>query len=349
MKILYAIQGTGNGHISRSRDIVPLLKQRAEVDVLVSGLNNIPELPFDITYRCKGLGYTFGKKGGIDFWESWKKAEFKNAQKEIRDLAITQYDLLINDFEPISAWAAKINKVPSVSLSHQAAVLHKNAPKPKHLDLPGKAVLKYYAPSDLQYGFHFESYDEKIYTPVIRQEIRKQEVKNKGHYTVYLPAYSVKKLILKLGCFEGAKWQIFSPKAKEAFQLGDIEVFPANNKAFIKSMAESLGVLCAAGFETPAEALFLGKKLMVIPMKTQYEQQCNAAALKKMGVPVLKNLKEKHLPELEKWLNSKLWVSQDYPDHLEEVIDTILDEQSSLRDFAYVQHLGYSLKGETAA
>ncbi|MEM8888746.1 MAG: glycosyltransferase family protein [Bacteroidota bacterium] len=349
MKILYAIQGTGNGHISRSRDIVPLLKKRAEVDVMVSGLKTRPELPFDITYTCKGLGYTFGKKGGIDFWESWKKAEFRNAQKEIRDLPISQYDLLINDFEPISAWAAKINKVPSVSLSHQAAVLHKNAPRPKHPDLPGKAVLKYYAPTEVQYGFHFESYDEKIYTPVIRQEVREQEVKNKGHYTVYLPAYSLKKLILKLGRFEGAMWQIFSPKAKEAFQVGDIEIFPTHNKAFIKSMAESLGVLCGAGFETPAEALYLGKKLMVVPMKTQYEQQCNAAALKKIGVPVLKNLKEKRLPELENWLNSTLWVSKDYPDHLESIIDGILNKASNCDSPAPIKHLDVSLKGETAA
>lgn len=349
MKILYAIQGTGNGHISRSRDIVPLLKQRAEVDVLVSGLKSRPQLPFEITYTCKGLGYTFGKKGGIDFWESWKKAEFRNAQKEIRDLPIAQYDLLINDFEPISAWASKIHRVPSISLSHQAAVLHKNAPKPKHPDLPGKAVLKYYAPTDVQYGFHFESYDQRIYTPVIRKEIREQKVQNKGHYTVYLPAYSIKKLIVKLGRFSGANWQIFSPKAKEAIKIGDIEIFPTNNKAFIKSMAESMGVLCGAGFETPAEALYLGKKLMVIPMKTQYEQQCNAAALKKMGVPVLKNLKEKRLSELEKWLNNPLWFSQNYPDHLEKIMDTILDEYRNFGEIAHIQTLGLSMKEESAA
>ena len=28
MKILYAIQGTGNGHISRARDIIPILKKK---------------------------------------------------------------------------------------------------------------------------------------------------------------------------------------------------------------------------------------------------------------------------------------------------------------------------------
>ena len=37
MKVLYAIQGTGNGHLSRAEDIVPHLQKRAEVDILVSG------------------------------------------------------------------------------------------------------------------------------------------------------------------------------------------------------------------------------------------------------------------------------------------------------------------------
>jgi hypothetical protein len=37
MKILFGIQGTGNGHISRAREIVPLLQQYGEVDLIVSG------------------------------------------------------------------------------------------------------------------------------------------------------------------------------------------------------------------------------------------------------------------------------------------------------------------------
>jgi predicted glycosyltransferase len=37
MKVLYAIQGTGNGHLSRAEDIVPYLRKRCQVDILVSG------------------------------------------------------------------------------------------------------------------------------------------------------------------------------------------------------------------------------------------------------------------------------------------------------------------------
>ena len=38
MKILYGIQGTGNGHISKAETIYPILKQYGEVDVMVSGI-----------------------------------------------------------------------------------------------------------------------------------------------------------------------------------------------------------------------------------------------------------------------------------------------------------------------
>ncbi|MGL5401221.1 MAG: glycosyltransferase family protein, partial [Plesiomonas shigelloides] len=38
MKLLYGIQGTGNGHLSRARELVPALRaQGIRVDVLCSG------------------------------------------------------------------------------------------------------------------------------------------------------------------------------------------------------------------------------------------------------------------------------------------------------------------------
>src|SRR5947208_2692630 len=91
-------------------------------------------------------------------------------------------------------------------------------------------------------------------------------------------------------------------------------------------MAGSEGVLCGAGFETPAEALFMKKKLLVIPMKGQFEQQCNAAALKDMGVPVIKSLKRKHVKKIKDWIENGTTVEVDYPDNTEEIINKILQQ-----------------------
>jgi len=329
VKILYAIQGTGNGHLSRARDIIPILQTKGEVDILISGTQADVDLPHSITYRFNGLSFIFGKKGGVDLLETYKKSNIRKLFSEINSLPVENYDIVINDFEPVSAWACYLKNKNCIGLSHQSAVLNKNAPQPKHVDVLGKSILKNYAPVTAQYGFHFNSYDENIFTPVIRQQVRKLQTRNKGHYTVYLPAYNDERIIEILKEFPETKWEVFSKHNKEKMQLNNISVCKVNNDAFIKSISNSAGVLCGAGFETPAEALFMKKKLMVIPMKGQYEQHCNAAALKEMGVPVIKSLKAKHIDKIKNWIDAGSVIPVDYPDITESIIDNILQKQTA--------------------
>lgn len=324
MKILYAIQGTGNGHLSRSMDIVPLLQQMANVDVLVSGKQGDLKLPFDVKYQFHGMGFVFGKSGGVDLWQSFYKSDVRKFIKEINKLPVDDYDLVINDFEPVSAWACYFKNKPCIGLSHQAAVLAAEVPRPDSTDMFGKMILKQYAPVTAQYGFHFKAFSNNIFTPVIRQQVRNLEVTNDGHYTVYLPAYDDERLIKKLSKFKKVEWQVFSKHNKKGFQYKNVGIQPINNEGFINSMASAQGVLCGAGFETPAEALFMKKKLLVIPMKNQYEQQLNAAALKAMGVPVIKSLKTKHEEAIQNWLNDGQVVEVNYPDQTQEILDLIM-------------------------
>ncbi|MEH0154353.1 glycosyltransferase family protein [Limibacter armeniacum] len=336
MRVLYAIQGTGNGHLSRARDIVPALQKYCEVDLLISGTQAEVQLPFEVKYRYKGMSFVFGKEGGVALWETVRITKPKRFRNEIASLPIQQYDLVINDFEPVSAWAAFLKGVPCVSLSHQCAVLSEKAPKPKKGDKLGKFILENYAPVQEHYGFHFDKYSEGIFTPVIRKEVRELEVTDQGHYTVYLPSYADKKLLKHLSKFEEIRWEVFSKHCQEELKEGNITIKPISNKAFIESMASSKGVLCGAGFETPAEALYMKKKLLVIPMKNQYEQQCNAAALKNMGVPVIKSLKKKHYETIQSWLESAQLVEVNYPDNAEEAVKILLEDfQAHMLSDAY--------------
>ena len=328
MKILYAIQGTGNGHISRARDIIPLLQLKGEVDILISGDSKEIEIPFKIDYKLHGLGFTFGKKGGIDLWKTFKDIDSKKLFKEIRSVPVEKYDIIINDFEPITAWAGKLKKVPVISLSHQSAVLNNKSPKPQKFSWLEKKILKWYAPSKHHYGFHFDNYNKNIFTPVIRSEIRRQKTFNKGHYTVYLPAYSDKKIIKVLSKFKGVKWHVFSKHSNENYIANNIIISPINNEKFIESLVSCKGVLCGAGFETPAEALYLRKKLLVIPMKTQFEQKCNAEALKQMGILVIKKLSLKHGQKISKWLKDNTIIEVDYPDITADIINMIFENHA---------------------
>ena len=322
MKILYAIQGTGNGHLSRARAIIPELCRHGEVDVLISGMQVDVALEYPVKFRLKGLGFIFGKDGGIDLLATYRKNKIRRFKREVNSLPVEEYDLVISDFEPVSAWACMQKGKPCIGLSHQAAVLNKKAPRPPKKDRVGTAFLNYYAPATKQYGFHFKAYDEHIFTPVIRDGVRRRVPMEEGHYTVYLPAYSDKKIEAVLLQFPEVQWDVFSKNAKAFSQHQNLVIRPIHDNSFLQSMAESKGVLCGAGFEAPAEALFLKKKLLVLPMKGQYEQQCNAAALKEMGVPVLRSLK--HVSAIEAWLDDSTIVEVDYPDNTAAIIAQVI-------------------------
>ncbi len=328
LKILFAIQGTGNGHLSRARDIYPELAKYGEVDVLISGIQADVAVPFPVKYKMYGMSFIFGKRGGVDILATTRRLKLFQLLRDIRNFPIEQYDLVINDFEPVSAWACKRKNLPCISLSHQCAVLTPHAPKPAAGDPMGKLVLERYAPVTAAYGFHFKAFDENIFTPVIRQEIRKLTPTNEGHYTVYLPAYDDATMVKHFSHFPNVRWQVFSKHNKEAFTTGNVSVQKINNEAFIKSMASSAGVLCGAGFEGPAEAMHLGKKVLVIPMLTQYEQQCNAAGAAVMGATVIKTLSEKYYAVIGDWLQNGKPIVVDYKDITASIIKDLITKHT---------------------
>lgn len=320
MKILYAIQGTGNGHLARAEEIIPPLRAYGEVDIFVSGAQADIKLSFPVKYQSKGLSFYFGKTGGIDLLKTFKGNSSRKVYKEIKKFPVENYDVVINDFEPITAWACRKRSVPCVGLSHQSALLSPHVPKPGKIDPLGEWVLRGYAPVDQYVSFHFERYDANMFTPVIRRAIREATIVNGDHYTVYLPAHDDKKLVPLLSKVKGVNWQVFSKHAQKPYHTGRLSVYPVNKDAFATSVARCRGILCGAGFETPAEALYMGKKLMVLPMKGQLEQHYNAAALNQMGVPVLKRLKKKHLEHIQNWVDTNERVNVSYNDNTAEAV-----------------------------
>ncbi|WP_256003148.1 glycosyltransferase family protein [Pedobacter deserti] len=323
MKILYAIQGTGNGHISRAREIVPLLERYGEVDLLVSGTQADVWPVQQVKYQLHGFSFVFGKKGGVDHYSTWKTMDLRRFIRDVRQLALKEYNLILNDFEPVTAWACRQQGVESVGLSHQAAFQSPKVPRPKSIDW-AQLVLKYYAPASHYVGFHFDKYDDFIYTPVVRSEIRNAPVSDEGHYTVYLPAIDDRILVPLLKQIPSVRWEVFSKHAVSNYEEGNVLVNRINNEQFNHSLASCTGLFTGGGFEGPAEALFLGKKLLVAPMKFQYEQQCNAYALKQAGIPVIWGSNKNWLPEIKAWIESRQEHQFSFPDETAAVIDQVV-------------------------
>ncbi|MDQ1163623.1 uncharacterized protein (TIGR00661 family) [Chryseobacterium sp. SORGH_AS 447] len=316
MKILYAFQGTGNGHVARAQEIVPILKKYAAVDTLISGHQSQLKADFDVNFQYKGISLLYNKTGGLSYRKTFTDNKFLEAARNIQEIDLSKYDLIINDYEPLTGWACKLKNIPMIELSHQASMLFKETPKPDKKDFFGELVLKYYVPSKKRIGFHFENYHPQIKKPVIRQKIRNLHPEKKGFYLVYLPSFSDENITKVLKQIP-VEWKVFSKYSRLQFKEKNVEIFPIDEIQYLKAFESCEGILCNAGFESPAEALFMDKKLFVIPIHNQYEQECNACALDKMGIPNSKILK---VEEIRSWVASDQHLRVDYPNDIEEIL-----------------------------
>ena len=326
MKVLYAIQGTGNGHVSRAREVIPFLKQQCELDILISGTQSDVQLPYHIKYKFNGVGFTFGKSGGIDFVDSFKNLHPISLINDIYQLPVKSYDLVINDYEPVSSWACKIHKLNCVAFSHQAAFLSDFTPRIKNKERFGESILKHYAPSTHKVAFHFDTYDDFIHTPVIRSQVRQMEITNKEHISVYLPAYSNEVLLKHFSKIPHVQFEVFCKHTKNASTIKNVTIKPVLNQDFITSLASSNGLITNGGFESPAEASFLGKKVMCIPMANQYEQQCNAEAFELMGGTRVYKIEEDFYKTTQLWLEKGKPINVNYKDETAEIIEKTLNK-----------------------
>lgn len=331
MKILYAIQATGNGHLSRAREIIPHLQQFGDLDLFVSGDNSQMTLPYPIKYKSKGFSIYYDKTGGLDYLKTFKNTKTKRLIQEIRDFPINDYDLVINDFEFISAYAARLKSKEIIGFGHQVAFYSKDTPRPKEKSYFGELILKHYAPCQYGVGLHFDEFDSFIKKPIIRQEIRNLDVKNLGHYTIYLGHYEDEEVMKYLKKTKDAEFHLFSKTVKKPEKYKNIKLFPIDNDLYLRSLAGSEGLITGAGFEAPAEAIFLGKKVMAIPIKGQYEQLCNAKAMKAIGVTVVKKINEKFNIKLHDWLHNAKPLQIDYPDNTAKIVEDIFAHKNLVK------------------
>jgi len=331
MKILYAVQATGNGHISRAIQILPYLKQYGEVDIFLSGENANLNVGMPVKYSSKGLSLFYGNSGKLDYYTMFKKFSLKRIWNEAKQLPVEKYDLVLNDFESITSLACKFKNVPSIQFGHQASFQSALTPRPKKKDILGEFILKSYAPSTKYLGLHFESYDTNIYNPIIKSEIIEANAVNEGHVTVYLSHYSNAVLEQYLLAIPEIKFEVFSKEIKTAFVKKNIYYYPISNTLFTQSMIKSAGVITGAGFETPAEAMYLGKKLMCLPIRGQYEQLCNAAALANMGVSVIDKIEQGFNEKIKLWFGNSNINSLTLQHSTYQLIQLLMEEAKSLQ------------------
>jgi len=329
MKIFYAIQATGNGHISRATQLYPYLQKFGEVDFFLSGNNASLNIELPIKFRSAGCSLHYSKCGGLNYWEIAKNIQPVQMYKEAKSLPLKEYDVVINDFDSITSLACKIQKVHSVQFGHQASFVSKNTPRPEKKSVLGEMILKHYANSPKNIGLHFEKYDSFIHPPIIKDEILQAQPKDLQHITVYLPSFDKDCLEKAFHKLSDLQFHWFLNDVQTQHTIGNITYFPVNQKLFNESLIHCQGIITGGGFETPAEALYLGKKILSIPIRDHYEQECNVAALKKLGVPVVYEVGNDFDEIIENWLNTPTIYPKMQANNINETLQFLFDNYNT--------------------
>ena len=310
MKIFYGVQGTGNGHITRARVMAKELYS-AGIDVTFQFTGRPVDKYFDMEifndYQLR-TGLTFNTKNGqVNYFKTALEAKPVTFIKDIKSLDLSGYDLVISDFEPVTAWAAKNQKKPVLGIGHQYAFNH-NIPRAGS-DPIANQVMKYFAPADRGVGLHWHHFGQPILPPIIdTPETPKSIINNK--IVVYLPFEDQKEVIKLLAPFKNFEFHLYSPEVTPS-SFEHIKCNPLSRTEFQKDVYDSSGIISNAGFELASEALQLGKKILAKPLHAQMEQISNAAALKQLGYGQTMNDMDSSV--IEEWLYDNHAIHITYP------------------------------------
>lgn len=310
MKVLYGVQGTGNGHITRARALAPALKEAGiEVTYLFSG-RSVDQYfsmePFGDYLTFPGLTF-HGDEGAVSIPQTIMKNNPLHAIGDAWRLDLGSYDLVISDFEPVSAWAAKFSRVRSIGIAHQYSFGY---PLPKQVRAPlvGFAT-RTFAPVDIPVGVHWDAFGAPLLPPLI--DAPNFFPASGDFILVYMPWIRLELLEAWLTKFPETKFVIYSD-VKERGIRGHIEVRPLDRLGFQQALADCGGVFTNAGFGLLSEALQYGKSICSLPQVGQPEQIANAAAIEFLGWGVM--MHEFSSREFARWLDERSGVVKAWPD-----------------------------------
>nr|WP_136251323.1 MJ1255/VC2487 family glycosyltransferase [Ningiella ruwaisensis] len=332
MKILYGVQGTGNGHITRARHMAHALAKRSDlqVDYLFSGRasNNYFDMEVFNGYQSR-RGLTFiTENGRINRCKTLTQNNVYQFITEFRSLVLDNYDLVINDFEPVSAWAAKLSGVPSLSVSHQAAFLQ-NVPKHKQ-GLTDKIITKHFAPTQYSLGTHWYHFGHQIIPPFVTDVTHAAEASKKPSVTtlsgnpftlVYLPFETLTTIQEQLQIPSEQAFICYHPDISKQVKDKNILWCPLSTSTFKQDLHRCAGVIANSGFELSTECLTLGKALLLKPLKGQYEQLSNAYTLKKLDLCEV--MHSVNAEEIDEWLQHRKGTRISYPGDCQKFVDWI--------------------------
>jgi uncharacterized protein (TIGR00661 family) len=306
MNILFVVHGNGNGHQTQAISLKEELESRGHhvsKCLLTSSGNtrqgNLLEKEFEDFGKIAGFELKY-KKGVLDFPKTVlgnivKFPRIVWAMNQINNMVHFYCpDLVVSFYDPIYQLAEKIYglKVPYVSVGHMYMFEDRNFGF--HEYDSRFSFLKIYnrltcldAKSVYSLSY-FPSSNPNLNTvgPILRNSILNSEGSESDHHRFsgyfhhLCDAQKFSKSMEKYPAFSGT---IFS-NTKKKIQFSNTTILPIDKDLFVSEVSKSQIFVSSSGFESTSESLFLGKKILTIPIQNHIEQELNAKCLEEKGL-----------------------------------------------------------------
>lgn len=307
MKFVFIVQGEGRGHMTQAIALAAILEEQGhEISHILIGKSKRRQLPEFVRKNLKAPIVQFespnfhtDKKGkSINLFKTitnntLKSQQFIHSLKTIDQIVKEdQPDIIIN-FYDILAGLYNFSFRPKAAfwtIGHQYLIYHSSFPFAPNNYIQKKLFqLNTWVTAlgaDKLLALSFRNYPENhhkklvIIPPVLRSELHKLSTKEGDYILSYIVnsgyaeeiiSFGIENPQIKIEAFWDQKEseKIYKPQPNITFHQID-------DRKFLEKMANCKGLVCTAGFESVCEAMYLGKRVMMVPVSGQYEQACNA-------------------------------------------------------------------------
>lgn len=309
------------------------LGERDDVEVTYLFSGRPREHYFDMeifgNFLCR-RGLTFQVRNGrISTFQTMLRNNLLSLLAEVRGLDLSPYDLVITDFEPVTAWAGRLQGKKVLGLGHQYAFQH-DVPREGET-LFSRFLMRKFAPADDALGLHWDSFGGIIVPPIVDprlNQLAEQYGTDPRKTIVYLPFENQREITTLLRQLPDYHFYQYSGDLSDD-EIDNVSLRRANHGGFIRDLCSANAVICNAGFELVSESLQLGLEVLVKPLYGQPEQLSNAAALTALGLAT--RTEDINLESIESWLAGRQPTrsreSIGYPDVAGALVNWILDEE----------------------
>jgi uncharacterized protein (TIGR00661 family) len=298
MKFLFIIQGEGRGHSTQAiafKEMVEKYGHSVELAIIghrgdrpttmiKSNFENVAEI------QSPNLVYKKGQKH-VSLFKTLKEL-ILNIPKYVDSVKKIGYyinlhkpDVVINFYESTFGVYRLLcrPKLKSFAVGHQFMFFHPNyiSMKSYPFQMWGAKIFTWlvgYGSEKIALSFYEAPKHKKIH--VIPPILRKQVFENCGRITNgnYVLAYCINSSYIHDLTFNNSpkRLEIFAEVESVRHISNNVTIHPLNGEKFLEMMTDSDLVICTAGFETVAEALYLGKPVLMQPVFGHMEQEFNA-------------------------------------------------------------------------